>query len=512
MTRKLLAVLGVVYALTMAGIVLVALRGTGGVDRVAGPVMVVYGAIAVGFGVRAAHDHAHDRRTRRAWTLISVAFVPAAATPALFFFVTGARPFPQPGDGAHLCFVVLLFVALQQFPVRAATRRERAKAVLDSATVAVGAMMVLWYLVIGPALDTERASVRLILAAAAYPVADLLVLFATARVLLLGTAGTDRRPLALLGIGVLALFAGDAYLGYSQAHVSEVQRTPWQFACWLTMHFMLACSAVEKRRRAGDSTTGTAGSQHALAGKLPYAGIAVGYALMAVAAIRELRLYPWAGLVLGGMGLTGLALLRQLLAQRDTADAAGIDALTGLVNRARLHQSLTRALDRAGRNGHGVGVLLIDLNGFKQINDTLGHQAGDAVLTAAAEAVRRCLRGDDLAGRLGGDEFAVVLPGVPGEREAVAVARRITAALAEPVLVDGSALQTSASIGVAVVTGPGTCTADEALHRADVAMYAAKRRGDAVEQWCPGPAAEPGVHEGRHGRPRVSGGGHRPVA
>ena len=176
----------------------------------------------------------------------------ALATPVLFLFLTGARPFPQPGDGAHMAFAVLLFAALQSCPLRAASRRERWKAVLDSATVALGASMVLWYLVIGPALDGGDASMRLILAAAAYPIVDLLVLFAFARVLPRGTERIARRPLLLLGTGVLALFVGDAYLGYTQAQIGVVERTPWQFACWLTMHLMLACGAVEQCRRPAD--------------------------------------------------------------------------------------------------------------------------------------------------------------------------------------------------------------------------------------------------------------------
>ena len=395
----------------------------------------------------------------------------------VFLLVTGARPFPQPGDATHLASTLTLFVALLLFPLHSATRRDRWKAVMDSATVVIGASMVLWYLVVGPALVGNGGSARVVLAAAAYPVSDLLALFGFARVLLRGTDRKIRRPLWLLAGGIVFLFAGDAYLGWSQAHEATVQRTAWQFACWLSMHFLLAAGAVEQHRQAARPATET-GSPRNVAGNIPYVGIGVGYALMAVAAAHQAQAYPWLGLVLGSIGITGLVVLRQMLAQRESNEAATTDTLTGLANRARLHLVLARALERGARTRHRTAVLLIDLNGFKQINDTLGHQTGDGLLIAVAEAMRRCVRGDDLVGRLGGDEFAVVLPSLEmsfhGADSPLTVARRITEALTHPIVVDGAALRASASIGVAIAE-PGTLTSDELLHQADVAMYRAKR-------------------------------------
>jgi diguanylate cyclase len=224
--------------------------------------------------VRAARDTRRAAPIRRTWWWLTAAQALALATPVVFL-VTGARPLPAPGDAVHMAFSLLLFVALQSHPVRAAGRRERWKAVLDSATVALGASMVLWYVVIGPALTSGGASVRVVIAAAAYPVVDLLVLFAFARVLMRGTDRAARRPLLMLGTGVFALFVGDAYLGYTQAQVASVARAPWQFACWLTMHWMLACGAVEQGRRAGEADDTDVG-RGGLATKLPYFAIGVG--------------------------------------------------------------------------------------------------------------------------------------------------------------------------------------------------------------------------------------------
>ena len=474
---KMHVMLLVTYVATLTGVIIAAVTHTLAVDKIAGPPMIISGLIGVGYGVRVTRHPGLEPHVRRAWRWVTAALVLAVSTPLVFLLVTGARPFPQPRDATHLASTVLLFVAMLFFPLHTATRRDRWKAVLDSATVVAGASMVLWYLAVGPALADNHGSIRVVLAAAAYPVADLLALFGFARVLLRGTDRTIRRPLWLLAGGILALFAGDAYLGWSQAHEVTVQRTPWQFACWLTLHFLLAAGAVEQFRQAGLPATGTEQPRD-VAGKIPYAGIGVGYALMAFAAAHQAQAYPWLGLVIGSIGITGLVVLRQMLAQNESDEAAATDALTGLANRARLHLVLARALERGVRTQRRTAVLLIDLNGFKQVNDTLGHRTGDGLLIAVAETMRRCVRGDDLIGRLGGDEFAVVLPSLEpsfdGADSPVAVARRITQALTEPLVIDGATLHVSASIGVAV-TEPGALTSDALLHQADVAMYRAKR-------------------------------------
>jgi diguanylate cyclase (GGDEF)-like protein len=120
-----------------------------------------------------------------------------------------------------------------------------------------------------------------------------------------------------------------------------------------------------------------------------------------------------------------------------------------------------------------VGVLLIDLDDFKEINDTLGHHVGDAVLVAVAERLRQCVRQGDTVARLGGDEFAVLLPDSP-PGQASSVAARITAVLAEPVLVEEHLLALRASIGVAA---GGFGQADSLLREADAAMYLVKHNG-----------------------------------
>jgi diguanylate cyclase (GGDEF)-like protein/PAS domain S-box-containing protein len=170
------------------------------------------------------------------------------------------------------------------------------------------------------------------------------------------------------------------------------------------------------------------------------------------------------GLVLNYRDITERALYQQQLTQQ-----AFQDFLTGLPNRARLMERLDFAL---GQRGSSVGLLFLDLDGFKQVNDTLGHDAGDELLRQVATRFTGCLRGGDVLARLGGDEFIVLLPGATND-DAAMVARRLQAGLTEPFLLAGGTVTVGASVGVA--TSPaGQSTPEDLLREADKAMYQAK--------------------------------------
>jgi diguanylate cyclase (GGDEF)-like protein/PAS domain S-box-containing protein len=166
------------------------------------------------------------------------------------------------------------------------------------------------------------------------------------------------------------------------------------------------------------------------------------------------------------------ALERQLVHQ------AFHDALTGLANRALFLDRLGHALARAGRQEETLAVLFVDLDGFKVVNDSLGHAAGDALLGAVAARLRACARAGDTVARLGGDEFVLLLEGLADGDEAARAARRIAAALAPAFAVDGQELFVTASVGVALNT-PDHDGAEALLRDADIAMYRAKRAGRA---------------------------------
>ena len=153
------------------------------------------------------------------------------------------------------------------------------------------------------------------------------------------------------------------------------------------------------------------------------------------------------------------------------------DSLTGLANRALFHDRVGHALRRRADGDDPIAVLFLDLNGFKEVNDSLGHGGGDALLVLVAQRLWTCVSRSDTVARLGGDEFAVLLEG-DGEAPApVGLAHRIREALAEPFVIDGRELFVSGSMGIATSAG-GVLDAGDLIHNADLAMYQAKANRD----------------------------------
>ncbi len=196
-------------------------------------------------------------------------------------------------------------------------------------------------------------------------------------------------------------------------------------------------------------------------------------------------------------GYTGIVqdVTDRRVAEDKIRQLANFDALTGLPNRRQLIWRTERAIEQADHMGHELGLLLIDLDRFKIINDTLGHSAGDELLVEVARRLRSCVRHSDTVldgllesagsrshraleamGRLGGDEFVALLPEVIGERDAERVADRVLEVLREPFFVAGQECFVTASVGIAIYPRDGQTMAD-LLRNADVAMYAGKSQG-----------------------------------
>jgi diguanylate cyclase (GGDEF)-like protein/PAS domain S-box-containing protein len=170
--------------------------------------------------------------------------------------------------------------------------------------------------------------------------------------------------------------------------------------------------------------------------------------------------------------VTALVLDREQQAEQ-LQHAASHDVLTGLANRARFFEHL-RGVLADDRSGPYVGVLYVDLDRFKPVNDRLGHRAGDVLLGEVAKRLADAVRDVDLVARLGGDEFAVVCPGAPSEAALVSVAGRLTAAVEQSIQIDGESVSVGASVGIALAP-PGSCTIDALVEAADGALYEAKR-------------------------------------
>lgn len=152
------------------------------------------------------------------------------------------------------------------------------------------------------------------------------------------------------------------------------------------------------------------------------------------------------------------------------------DQLTGLPNRALFLDRLGIALERARRSGMQLAVMFLDLDNFKQINDSRGHAAGDRLLATFASRMSTMLRPMDTVARFGGDEFTLLFEDLTSEREVTLIAQRICRAAIQPVVVDGAALTATVSVGIAMPADP-TVSAETVIQEADAAMYRAKARG-----------------------------------
>jgi diguanylate cyclase (GGDEF)-like protein/PAS domain S-box-containing protein len=166
----------------------------------------------------------------------------------------------------------------------------------------------------------------------------------------------------------------------------------------------------------------------------------------------------------------------QKQAQKRIEYLAHFDALTGLPNRTLFYDRLDQALSLAKRNDGGVALLFMDLDGFKQVNDTMGHHAGDLLLIGVAERLRQSIRESDTVARLGGDEFTVILNDAHEQHSVARIAEKIIASLAQPFDLEGSEARIGVSIGIARYSEEAS-TEDELVKNADQAMYAAKSAG-----------------------------------
>jgi diguanylate cyclase (GGDEF)-like protein/PAS domain S-box-containing protein len=176
-----------------------------------------------------------------------------------------------------------------------------------------------------------------------------------------------------------------------------------------------------------------------------------------------------------GMVVTVRDITERAILEEHLRHQALHDPLTGLANRALFRDRVSHALARAHRSRERIAVVFLDLDDFKEINDSLGHAAGDAVIVQMGSRLRLTLRESDTAGRLGGDEFAILLENVRDEQELMEIARRLSETLARPMLVEGREVDLRASIGIAEAQ-PGE-SAEDLLRNADVAMYHAKSSG-----------------------------------
>jgi diguanylate cyclase len=428
-------------------------------------------------------------RMRRSWHLISLGlgfYLLANAIQGYREVVAHELSYPSLADACYLSFYVFFFAGIVGFAQPGRTS-ERTKLALDVLIVAIPASMVLWYAEAGASVLAPGQNPLLTTIAIAYPVGDLLLLVAGVTALLRGVPQVMRTPLLVLLTGVVVYVVTDAVYGYILLHGiyhgGDHIDSGWMVA---TVAFAAAAALQPAIESEEETVERPSGKRAAL---LPYVGSAVGFSVLLVSE-RNQPFFPVLSLVLAAVLLALAVTLRQVLAQRalqteqirnmelvdQLRHQAFHDPLTGLANRALFAERLAHALQRQNRSTSVVAVLMLDLDEFKTVNDTLGHDAGDQLLSAVADRLRRTVRPGDTVARFGGDEFAIVLEDLEDPTTALATASRILSILRRPVQLGSRQVSTSASIGITLTADVPT-TADQLLREADTAMYAAKVGG-----------------------------------
>ncbi|MFG1992882.1 diguanylate cyclase domain-containing protein [Actinoplanes sp. NPDC048988] len=380
------------------------------------------------------------------------------------------------GTVQTVCFGVGLtavVTAMLRHPQPGRTGRERLTFWLDAATVLVAGGVVGWCVLAVPG-QYSRPDVLAVLAATGVCVT---AAFSAVKMILSGNAPMHRLA-AIPMVGSAVVMSAGAFLA-SDFYIVRFLPT-----------LLIAMGPRIQQILAGADRTAFGERRKKPYSFLPYGAMVVAFGALVFALTDGVGPRSW-GVVAGLALICGLVAVRQLAAFHDNVELidqlrehqvrlhrqAHFDGLTGLANRTHFHERLAEALP-----ADQLSVLLVDLDGFKSVNDTMGHAAGDTMLLAVAEKLQAQIRRSDLAARLGGDEFALLLPDCT-EAEAEATASRILAALKTPVLIDGTPVTAAASIGVAGASPTSTVTS--LLHDADLAMYAAKRQGKGTWQRHP---------------------------
>ncbi len=404
-----------------------------------------------------------------AWTLGDLALIIEEAA-------WGSAPTPSWADACYLCFFPLAYAALLLF-MRGEVRRLNTPSLLDSAVAALGAAAVCAAFAFHELLHSAGGSALAVATNLAYPVGDLLLL-----AMVVGStallSGRSRLPWLLLASGMTINVAGDTVNLFGSTAGATHLGTVVNAVAWPTSIFLMSLAMwidpghadprVQQKPQ-GFILPGIA-SASSLVILLLDGTIAIGPVARALAGATLLAVGIRLALSVRGLRLVTMQRQRQSIT----------DHLTGLGNRRYLFEILNAFFtDAAATKGEQrlMAFLYIDLDRFKEINDSFGHPAGDDLLRQLGRRLTSVMRASDILIRLGGDEFAAVLLDTDSDT-AGEVAAKINESLSEPFEIDGVSVRVGASIGVAMAPADAQA-GDELVSCADVAMYRAKVRGDA---------------------------------
>ncbi len=416
----------------------------------------------------------------------------------------GSVPTPSIADAFYLAGYPFVFAAILRL-TRSPDHRVRREDYADAAIVSLGVLALAWHFLMSPEVHDASLSFVGMLVTLAYPIMDVALVFIVFRSLLFGSS---RRPYhTILAAALLTMLLSDFVYDLLVLHNAYSDGNPVD-ALFLLEYLLVAVAALHPSMSWPPETAPhEAGPAHresvttrrmpviALAGLVPplilliasAAGIAVDVTVLAalciaVSALVYLRM-SW---MIARMRSQAQEIGQQVEAleashlKRDALEAdlrhqAFHDELTGLANRALLHERIDRALASVSRSGHSVALCFGDLDGFKTVNDTLGHHMGDGVLLKAGQLLASIVRPGDTVARLGGDEFAVLMVDVEHPETAVSFARRIVSVMRDSIEIAGSTVNLSISMGLAFADT--TKSTEQLLSEADSAMYEAKGHG-----------------------------------
>ncbi|WP_164842522.1 putative bifunctional diguanylate cyclase/phosphodiesterase [Actinoplanes solisilvae] len=438
---------------------------------------------------RVGTDPASAPAVRRYWRTAEVGTV-------LFIVVISLRILSELGAGTwflpasvvlHVIAGLVLTWPLVGLPFSARDRARKVGVWLDLGTLSGAAGLLIWHFVASEQFIGGQVTLPRVVAAVVIMGAGLNLVYLGAKVVLAGVETFARRGLYWIGASALIGALGSAI---SFLHPYQPQGN----LLVLVLPFAAYAAAVGARVQVVETATQARRAPRGYS-LMPYVAIATVDAMVVYHNVWD----TGDGLLIDGVAvvLTALVVIRQLIAfrQNDALLAriglqekrfrheATHDALTGLANRTLFNERVTAAANDAGPD-ELVSIVLIDLDDFKIVNDTLGHATGDALLVHVAERMQAAVRSADTVARLGGDEFAILFKGVEGT-DVEGTLTRIAAALLAPALIDGEPMTVRASFGV--VDGRSGDDAGDLMRRADIAMYEAKERGEGgYERYQPG--------------------------
>jgi diguanylate cyclase (GGDEF)-like protein len=432
----------------------------------------------------------HQPRSAVAWYLMAGAqslWVVADTIFAVQTDVLHVTTFPSIADAFYLAGYPVFAASLALLVKRRSGARRDLGPVLDSATVTAGLCLLSWELLARPTIESLHHSAGAAAVAAAYPAMDILLVAALVR--LVSTPGGRSTAFRYLLTALLLLIAADtlaaAFDLYSTSQFGGVDYL------YLFSYVAWGASALHPSMTALSDPTSSPEIRFR-GSRLVAVVLAtlISPAILAVHQVAGVSIDMWA-VIIGTVVMFLLVVVRmnlsieQIVAAHEALEAlqdelavqATHDPLTGLANRTQSMRLMAGALGRARRRKSSVGLLFVDLDGFKGVNDNHGHRYGDEVLRHVARRMAQEVRESDFVARLGGDEFVVGIEDIIDEEGAITLAHRLIAAISQPIRVDDEVtVQVGASVGIAIGRG-GETDVETLLHEADLAVYRAKAAG-----------------------------------